>query len=71
MDEIMKEILQLARKKMREAGEYDREAYRQYVEESIDYYLEKGRLTEEDNLDLIQEQLMELHNDVEDKEADE
>lgn len=71
MDEIMQDILQLARKKMRESGEYDREAYRQYVEESIDYYLEKGRLTEEDNLDLIQEQLMELHGEVEDKEADE
>jgi predicted DNA-binding protein len=71
MDEIMKEILELARKKMRESGEYDREAFRQYIEESIDYYLEKGRLTEDDNLDLIQEQLMELHNDIEDREADE
>jgi hypothetical protein len=71
MDEITKEILELARKKMRESGEYDREAFRQYVEESIDYYLEKGRLTQEDNLDLIQEQLMELHGAIEDKEADE
>ena len=67
----MKDILQLARKKMLEAGEYDREAYRQCVEESIDYYLEEGKLSEEDNLDLIQAQLMELHNDVEDREADE
>ncbi len=71
MDETMKEILELARKKMRESGEYDREAFRQYIKESIDYYLEKGRLTEEDNLDLIQEQLMELLNDIEDREADE
>ena len=71
MDEIMQEVLALARKKMREAGEYDREAFRQYVEESIDYYIEKGRLSEDDNLDLLQEQLMELHAEVESKEADE
>lgn len=71
MDQIMQDILQLTRKKMRESGEYDREAFRQYIEESIEYYLEKGRLTDDDNLDLIQEQLMELFNDVEDREADE
>lgn len=71
MDEIMQEILALSRKKMREAGEYDRDAFRQYVEESIEYYIEKGRLSEDDNLDLIQEQLMELHGEIESREADE
>jgi hypothetical protein len=70
MDEIKQDILNLAKKKMRESGEYSREAYRQFIEESIEYYLEKDRLTEEDDLDAIQEELMEMYNDIEDEEAD-
>lgn len=70
MDEIKQDILNLAKKKMRESGEYSREAYRQFIEESIEYYLEKDRLTEEDDLDAIQEEMMEMFNDIEDEAAD-
>lgn len=70
MDEIKQDLLNLTKKKMRESGEYSREAYRQFVEESIEYYLEKDRLTEEDDLDAIQEELMEMYNDIEEDEAD-
>lgn len=70
MDEIKQDILNLAKKKMRESGEFSREAYRQFIEESIEYYLEKNRLTEEDDLDAIQEEMMEMFNDIEEEEAD-
>ena len=70
MDEIMEEILALTKKKMREAGEYEREAFHQFLEETFDYYIEKGRLDREDDLDSMKEQLLDMYNDVEDKEAD-
>jgi hypothetical protein len=70
MDEIMQEVLALAKKKMREAGEYDREAFHEFLEESIDYYITKGKLTDEDDLDAIKEELLEMYNDTETREAD-
>jgi predicted DNA-binding protein len=70
MDEIMQDILNLSRKKMRESGEYGREAFHQYIEESIEYYIEKGRIDENENTDLIEEELMELYNQTESREAD-
>ena len=71
MDEIMQDILTLAKKKMAESGEYGLEAYREFVEESIAYYLEKGRLTDEDDLDAIQSELMEMYEEIKNEEAEE
>jgi hypothetical protein len=71
MDEIMQDVLALARKKMEEAGEYGQEAYREFIEESVDYYLEKGRLSDEDDLDAIKQELFEMYDEVANKESDE
>jgi len=67
----VRDILELTRTKMREAGEFSREAYRGFIEESIEYYLEKGRLSDEDDLDAITEELMAMYETVEAEETEE
>ena len=67
----MQKILNLARKKMRESGEYSREAFRQFLEESLEYYVEKGEISEDENSDMMLEELLERYNDVENREGDE
>ena len=71
MEEEVRDILELTRTKMREAGEYSREAYREFIEESIEYYLEKGRLSDEDDLDAIREELMGMFEEIESEEVEE
>lgn len=71
MDEASQAVLQLAKTKMREAGEFSREAYENFIDESLDYYVEKGRLTEEDDLDAIKEELVAMYNEIESEEVDE
>ena len=66
----MQEILDLTRKKMRESGEYDRPAFHEYLEESIQYFLEKGRLSDDVDLDLIKEQILERYNEIEEREGE-
>jgi len=61
MDFIINEILTLVKKKMREQGAFDRDAYKNLVEETIDYFLEKGKLTDDDNLEFIEDHLMEMY----------
>jgi hypothetical protein len=70
MDEISQTILELTRTKMREAGNFSREAFRDFIEESIEYYYEIGRLSDEDDLDAIKEELMQTYNEVEDEEVE-
>lgn len=70
MNEINQRIMSLTRKKMEESGEYNREAFREFIEESIEYYLEKGELSQDDNLDAIQEELMGMYSEVESEEAE-
>jgi hypothetical protein len=64
MDEIIDEILELVKKKMLEQGGYDREAYREYINETIEYFKEKGKITEDDNYELAEDQLLEMWEDV-------
>jgi hypothetical protein len=71
MEEINQTILELTKTKMREAGEYSREAYEEFIEESINYYLEKGRLSDEDDLDAIKEELLSMYEEVENEEVEE
>jgi hypothetical protein len=71
MEDEVRDILELTKTKMREAGEFTREAYRGFIEESIEYYLEKGRLSDEDDLDAITEELMAMFEDVEAEETEE
>ncbi|MCD4694334.1 hypothetical protein K8R62_03175 [bacterium] len=50
---------------MEEQGGYDVDAYRQYVNETIEYFIEKGKISEEDNTEFIENRLMEIWPQVE------
>ena len=63
--EIIEEILSLVKKKMSEQGGYTHEAYSEYVDETIDYFLEKGKLTDDDNLEFIKTSLLDMWTEVE------
>jgi hypothetical protein len=65
MEEIIEEILALVKKKMIEQGGYDREAYREYINETIEYFKEKGKIIEDDNYELAKDQLLDMWEDVE------
>ncbi|MDD5528165.1 MAG: hypothetical protein PHO56_04320 [Patescibacteria group bacterium] len=71
MDEISNDILELARTKMREAGSFTREAFLEFIEESIEHYYETGRLSEEDDLDAIKEELLGMYTEIESEEVEE
>ena len=64
MEIIIEEILNLVRKKMDENGSYTKEAYKQFVEESIDYFIERGKLIDDDNLEFIESRLMDKWRDI-------
>ena len=66
MEVIIEEILNLVKKKMKEQGGFDRDAYKQFVEETIEYFQEKGKLTDDDNLEFIEDQLLDMWGDVQD-----
>lgn len=68
MEEIIEKIYSLAKKKMLEHGGYDRDAFKQFIEETISYYREKGVLTDEDSDAFIISQLMDKwdHGEVQD-----
>ena len=69
MEPIVEEILQLVKKKMQEQGGFDRDAYKQLVEETISYFQEKGKLTDDDNLEFIEDRLMAVWGDVQNEFA--
>lgn len=65
MDPIVEEILELVKKKMREQGGYDRDAYKEFIEETIDYFIEKGKLDNDENLEFIEDALLDMWSEVE------
>jgi hypothetical protein len=65
METTIEEILTLVKKKMIEQGGYDRDAYKQFVDESIEFYQERGYLTDDDNLEFIEDRLMDAWPEVE------
>ena len=67
MEPVAEEILTLVKKKMQEQGAYTRDAYKQYIEETIDYFIEKGKLTDDDNLEFIEDALMDIYNSIKDE----
>jgi len=69
MEPIVEEILQLVKKKMQEQGGFDCDAYKQLVEETILYFQEKGKLTDDDNLEFIEDRLMDVWEDVQNEFA--
>jgi len=67
MEPIVEEILQLVKKKMVEQAAYDRSSYRELVDETISYFQEKGKLTDDDNLEFIEDRLMDMWEIVRDE----
>lgn len=67
MESIAEEILTLVKKKMAEQAAYGRDAYKELVEETIEYFREKGKLTDDDNDEFIKDQLMGMRGAVEDE----
>jgi adenylate kinase family enzyme len=67
MEPIAEEILELVKKKMEEQAAYSRAAYQELVEETIEYFKEKGKLTDDDNEKFIEEQLMQVWEIVADQ----
>lgn len=64
MDSLMEKMLQLIKKKMREQGAYDRDSYKEFIEETIEYYRTKGEITDDDNDEFFEDQLLDLYDDV-------
>jgi hypothetical protein len=60
MEDVIQRLITLVKKKMQEQGAYNRDAYKGFVEESIEYYKEKGNITEDDNTEFIEDRLMEM-----------
>ncbi len=60
MDPITQEIFELVKLKVAEQAAYDRDAYKQIVEETIEYYRERGLLTDDDNDEFIQGQIIDM-----------
>jgi polyhydroxyalkanoate synthesis regulator phasin len=70
MEPIAEEIYTLVKKKMTEQAAYDRRAYEELVEETIDYFQEKGKLTDDENDAFLKNQLMAMWEDAQDSLAD-
>ena len=70
MDELVQEIYVLVKKKMREQGAYDHAAYSQVVDETIDYFYEKGKLGDDENEEFIKSQLLARYDDLTDNLAE-
>lgn len=60
MESIINELYALSKKKFLEQGAVDRNAYKVMAEESIQYFLERGKLTDDDNLEFIKDRLLKL-----------
>ena len=60
MEALVEEILELVKTKMREQAAYDKASYRALIEETIVYFYEKGKITDDDNEKFIVNRLMEM-----------
>lgn len=69
MEPLAEEILNLVKIKMEEQAAYDRDAYKELVQETIEYFREKGKLTTDDNDEFIEDQLMGMWETVKDQFA--
>lgn len=67
MEELLEKILNLVKKKMQEQGGYSREAYSDFIDETIEYYKQKGVITDDDNEEFIKSRLMEMWENVEEE----
>ncbi len=70
MDEIISEILDTVKLKMEEQGAFDRDAYEEFIEETIQDFREYGKLTDEDSDEYIKDELMKIWEDIENEFAE-
>jgi hypothetical protein len=68
--ENIAEVLQLVKKKMKENGAYDKESYNEFVDEALDYFKERGKMSEDENEGLIRSELDEMYEHVRETMAD-
>lgn len=66
MEAIIQEILNSVKDKMKSEGAYTHAAYREYVEETIEEFQEAGRITDDENVEFIEDRLMDLWSQVSD-----
>lgn len=71
MENLAGEILLLVKKKMKEQGAYDRDSYDELIEETIDYFKQRGKMTDDENEELIRSELDEMFEHVTENMADE
>ena len=67
MEELIEEIYELVKKKMTEQGAYDRNSFKKLIEETIQYFHEKGKMTDNDNEKFITDQLLQRWEFVKDE----
>lgn len=65
MEPLAQEIFELVLVKLREQAAYTRDAYKQLVEETIDYFNERGKIDDDENMEFIEDQLMSMWEQVE------
>ncbi len=65
MEPLAQEIFELVMVKIREQAAYSRDAYKELVEETIDYFNERGKIDDDDNVEFIRDQLMDMWEQVE------
>lgn len=65
MDILAQEIFDLVMIKLREQAAYSRDAYKEIVEETIEYFNERGKISDDENMEFIKDQLMGMWEQVE------
>ena len=53
MEPLAQDIFDLVKIKMAEQGAYDYESYSAIVDETVEYFYEKGQITDDDNTEFI------------------
>ncbi|NTU98762.1 hypothetical protein HGA64_02015 [Candidatus Falkowbacteria bacterium] len=69
MDETTSEIYELVKTKVEEQGAYDLDAFQEIVNETIDFFLERGKLSDEDNIEFIKDELLTMRELLQDEAA--
>lgn len=70
MESITQEIFDLVKKKIQEQGAYTRDAYKEVVDETIEYFRQKGKLTDDDSEEFIKDKLMDMVKEVKEEIAE-
>lgn len=64
MEQTLSEILESVKFKMEDAGEYSLEAYRTFIEEAVDDFVRAGVLTDDDDIEMMEDKLMLRYKEV-------